>query len=71
MNLKIKQKKAKKNANLQADSEKEKKKKLIKNTLIEDERKKDKSRLFLDCTIYILVAILGVLIILYFTGAIS
>lgn len=70
-NLKIKQKKAKKNANLQADSEKEKKKKLIKNTLIEDERKKDKSRLFLDCTIYILVATLGVLIILYFTGAIS
>lgn len=71
LNLKIKQKKAKKNANLQADSEKEKKKKLIKNTLIEDERKKDKSRLFLDCTIYILVAVLGVLIILYFTGAIS
>ena len=71
LNLKIKQKKAKKNANSQADSEKEKKKKLIKNTLIEDERKKDKSRLFLDCTIYILVAILGVLIILYFTGAIS
>lgn len=71
LNLKIKQKKAKKNANLQADSEKEKKKKLIKNTLIEDERKKDSSKKFLDFSIYILVAILGILIILYFVGALS
>ena len=68
LNLKIKQKKIKKNAQ---SFESEKKKKLIKNTLIEDERKKDSSKKFLDFSIYILVAILGILIILYFAGALS
>ena len=65
-----KEKRREKKQNKINETENTLKKRFIKSTLIEDESRTERSKV-LDFSIYVLVLLLGVLLVLYFTGVIS